>query len=67
MIIHDQMLLTYNLTMVQEEQELGELVALHQQHNSSHGGERPVEVVIRDPCIAARYPKNESTVQLMSS
>jgi hypothetical protein len=52
-----QSLLNLFPDIIQETQELGELVDIHREYTPCLGSEHPVEVVIKDPFLAMRYPK----------
>ncbi|KAH6679669.1 hypothetical protein B0J14DRAFT_696905 [Halenospora varia] len=46
-----------------EYQDLGELVKFAKEYDSSSGAEHPVQIVIKSPFLAMRYPKTTNTVR----
>ncbi|KAH8684770.1 hypothetical protein BGZ60DRAFT_398281 [Tricladium varicosporioides] len=46
-----------------EYQDLGELVKFVKEYDSSSGAEHPVQIVIKSPFLAMRYPKTANTVR----
>ncbi|TQS36672.1 hypothetical protein Golomagni_02869 [Golovinomyces magnicellulatus] len=48
-------------TEVMESQDLSQLVNISQNFSSSLGVEHPIEIVVRSPFLAMRYPKNANS------
>jgi hypothetical protein len=55
--------LKYHLTHVQETQDLGQLVLLCREFDPATGTDYPVDVVVKSPFMAMRYPKTINTVR----
>jgi hypothetical protein len=51
------------LTSDQETQDLGQLVRFCQEFDPATGAEYPVDIVVKSPFMAMRYPKSINTVQ----
>jgi len=51
----------------QETQDLGDLINYSREFDQSSGGEHPVQVVVRCPFLAMRYPKNHTSVSLSTN
>ncbi|CAG8959027.1 hypothetical protein HYFRA_00012187 [Hymenoscyphus fraxineus] len=46
-----------------ESQDLGDLVRIWKQHDPSKGGDTPIQVVIKCPFLAMRFPKSNTSVR----
>lgn len=55
------------LTHGQETQDLGQLVTFCREFDPASGSEYPVDIVVKSPFMAMRYPKTVNTVRLSSS
>jgi len=55
------------LTHGQETQDLGQLVTFCREFDLASGSEYPVDIVVKSPFMAMRYPKTINTVRLSSS
>ncbi|RKF81108.1 hypothetical protein GcM3_039012 [Golovinomyces cichoracearum] len=59
--IHDFSKISMLSNSFQESQDLSQLVNLSQEFSSSLGIEHPIEIVVRSPFLAMRYPKTASS------
>ncbi|KAI1006409.1 hypothetical protein K3495_g1815 [Podosphaera aphanis] len=46
-----------------ESQDLSQLVKFSQEHSSSSGSDHPIEIVVKAPFLAMKYPKTKITVR----